>query len=391
MIEFEDAISIIGSIDARMGIERVNPLQSLSRVLAKDVISDTDMPPFNKSAMDGFACRAEDLNDVLTIVEDIPAGKVPSMVIGKGHCARIMTGAPIPVGADFILMKEHAEITGMKTIRRIRTHNAPNICYAGEDTRAGSTVLVKGTRILPQHIAVMVAVGCIEPDVYKLPDVAILSTGNELTHPSVKPDGGKIRNSNGFQISAQLLESGISPADLGIVIDDRNKIHEILSGEIERHDLLIISGGVSVGDYDFIPDVLNSLGIDIMFRGLNIKPGKHALMGRKQDHYIVALPGNPVSAFVLTEVVIRPLIDRLTGLEKPPRWVSLKIETDYQIKNSNMLNFIPVRMTPNGNAEPVPYHGSAHIHAYTEADGIMEIPAGKGVINKGESVHVRPL
>jgi len=391
MIELEKAISVINTVFTELPAEEIPVLQSLRRVLASDVISDTDMPPFNKAAMDGFACRISDLDDILVIVDEIPAGKYSRTILEKGQCARIMTGAPLPGGADYVLMKEHAQFTGRDTIKRIQSSGGSNICYTGEDVKAGDIILEKGTRILPQHIAMMATAGCMHPIVRRLPEVAILSTGSELVHPSVKPEDGKIRNSNGFQIAAQILEYGIAATDLGIVPDDRHILAETLSNAINKFDLIIISGGVSVGDYDYVPGVLEDLLVETLFRGLKIKPGKHMLLGRKQNHFVAAMPGNPVSAFVLFEIIIKPLLNRLIGFNKDGRRMLLRFGSEYVTKNRDLLLFLPVRITKTGWVEPVEYHGSAHIHSYTFADGMMEIPPGSGKIERGEEVYVRPL
>jgi len=391
MTEFEKAISVINSIVITTGTETVALTNSLNRVLAENILSDTDMPPFTKAAMDGYACRKADLGMELTVVEEIPAGKVPLHTIGKGQCARIMTGAMLPEGADFVLMKEHVEITGSGTLRREKLSDNANICQKGEDLRKGDPVLLKGIRIAPAHAAVLAATGCLEPRVYQLPRIAILSTGNELTNPAEKPEKGKIRNTNGYQIYAQALHYGISAFNLGIVPDDKESLKETIAGIIDQYDLLIITGGVSVGDYDYVPEILGSLGIEELFRGLRIKPGKHMILGRKDNHFIAAMPGNPVSAFVLFEVVIKPLLNRITGSDDNIRRLILPYERDFSRSNDDILLFLPVQITGNGTVVPVEYHGSAHIHAYTQADGIMEIPVGVSEIRKGEKVHVRPV
>lgn len=391
MIEFEKAISIINSITVERQSERIPLLQAIYRILARDVKSDMDMPPFDKAAMDGYACRYADLNKELTVVDEIPAGKFPDFRISEGQCARIMTGAPLPEGADMVVMQEYVVKTGPKTIKAVHKSGGSNICYAGEDVKSGGIILEKGTRIRPHHIAMLASAGCVYPEVNTLPLVAILSTGDELVHPSVKPEKGKIRNSNGYQLASQLIEQGISATDLGIIGDDRKRISESLGNAIEKFDLILVSGGVSVGDYDYIPSVLEELNVDTIFRGLKIKPGKHILVGRKKDHFVAALPGNPVSAFVLFETIIKILLSRLTGAIHEVARYQLPLESDFETRNKELLCFVPVKITADSTVLPAEYHGSAHIHAYRSADGIMEIPAGAGRLSKGEKVYVRPI
>jgi molybdopterin molybdotransferase len=390
MITFEEAIKIIQVTARPLTAEQVHLSRSLNRVLANDVVSDTDMPPFNKAAMDGFACREADIEGKLRIVEEIPAGKVPVHSIEAGECSRIMTGAMVPAGADFVVMKEHVVITGNQ-IQVVKKGQSANICVRGEDLLAGEIILKSGTRLQPAHLAVLSASGCVLPTVYKLPGVAVISTGNELVEPDNKPEAGKIRNSNGYQLMAQCVQYGLTPEYLGIIPDDPEILINFLFKAMQRFELILISGGVSVGDYDYIPRTLEKLRLDTMFHGLLVKPGKHMLLASYESGFVAGMPGNPVSSFVMFEVLIKPLLDKLTGIQSEARGFSMPIETAYNRKKSDTLFFIPVSITDKGTAHILEYHGSAHIHAYTHADGIMEVPAGISEIKEGDRVYVRPL
>jgi molybdopterin molybdotransferase len=390
MKSYEEALEIINRLPVSPSAEVVDLTACLGRVLAKNAVSDTDMPPFNKSAMDGYACRYSDISDILRIVEELPAGKMPQKMIGPGQCARIMTGGMVPEGADFVLMKEHVVIHD-DLVRCVVEPGSNNICCRGEDVREGDVVVPAGTRLLPAHIAMLAATGCIMLEVYKTPEVAIISTGTELTEPDVKPGPGQIRNSNGYQILAQCIQYGAATSYLGIVEDEKDKISRIISSALESFRVILISGGVSVGDYDYIPAVLKELGAETLFHGLNMKPGKHFLLARKDDRYIACLPGNPVSSYVIFEVFVKPLLNRLTGCTEPLRRMLMPLESPYKRKKTDTLFFIPVRITWLGTASPLEYHGSAHIQAYTSADGIMEVPEGISEFHKGQLVYVRPV
>lgn len=391
MLHFEEALEIVLA-DARiLGTARVSMMQALNHILAEDLISDMDMPPFNKAAMDGFACRRDDLKGRMVIIEDIPAGSTPVKKIGPGQCSRIMTGAPVPEGADFILMKEYAVVAEDGNIVCTKELPSDNICIKGEDVKQGDVVLSKGTLLKSQHIAILASLGCTEPLIYQAPTVAVISTGNELVEPDQKPGISKIRNSNGYQITAQCVQMGLLPEYLGIVADDEVKLTHLLSEALGKYDVVIMSGGVSVGDYDYVPEVLKKLGVDIRFHGIQAKPGKHLLFGRKGNHFVVGLPGNPVSSFVQFEIMVKPLLQKLTGLS--PQHFILQIPSDenYKRKKDDVLAFVPVQITENGKATSLEYHGSAHIHAYVNAHGIMEIPIGIAEYKKGDIVRVRPL
>jgi molybdopterin molybdotransferase len=389
MILFEQALRVIETSVSPLSTEEVPLEKALNRILAKEVISDADMPPFNKAAMDGYACRRSDLGNELTIIEEIPAGKVPVNRIAPNQCARIMTGAMVPEGADFILMQEHAKLTASKSVRCMRHAESANICYQGEDVKKGDTVLSPGIRLLPAHLAILASLGCLRPLVTKMPEVAVISTGDELVEPGDKPGAGKIRNSNGLQLTAQARQMGLQSDYLGIVPDNRQKLLEAVSDALSRYPVLLITGGVSVGDYDFIPDILRELQVDVLFHGMKVKPGRHMLFGRKGNHFVIGLPGNPVSAFVLFELLVKTLLGRLMGSMVQPAVLHVPLAESYSRRNQDMLFLIPVSLTGEGTALPLEYHGSAHIHAYSAANGIMEVPVGVKEIKKGELVNVR--
>jgi molybdopterin molybdotransferase len=391
MIAFEKALELVISSAKPVLTEQVTLLCALNRVLAEDVFSDIDMPPFNKSAMDGFACRLEDLKNDLEIVDEIPAGTVPSKTIGRNQCARIMTGAMVPEGADFVIMKEYIDEIAPNRVHCNRETFKTNICYTGEDVKAGAPVLKKGDIISPSSIAILASVGCPAPFVFRIPTVAIISTGNELVEPNEIPGISKIRNSNSYQLAAQTQQLGVVPDYLGIVRDDEESLENVLALALEKYDVTIISGGVSVGDFDFVPKILNRLNVNIKVHGMDVKPGKHLLFGEKANHFVFGMPGNPVSSFVQFEVLVRPFLFALMGRTGVESLLHLPIEEDYLRKKSDQLIFVPVTLTSHGTVLPLEYHGSAHIHAYIHAQGIMEIPKSISFIKKGEIVSVRPL
>jgi molybdopterin molybdotransferase len=391
MISFEEALVITKSFALPFGTERLDLFGVLNRILAEDIYSDLAMPPFNKSAMDGFACRKSDLKNLLYIIEDIGAGAIPTKTVGENQCSRIMTGAMVPEGADVVIMKEDTEVMNPECVRFSGQYSRTNICYQGEDIRAGDLVLKNGDLILPAQIAILASVGCSNPMVYKVPTVAIISTGNELVEPDQNPGISKIRNSNSYQLAAQVHQMGISPVYLGIIKDNEQDIQKMLITALEKFDITIISGGVSVGDFDFVPKILNELKVNIRVHGMNVRPGKHLLFGEKANHFIFGMPGNPVSSFVQFEVLVRPFINRLMGKTKVESFFHLPIEEDYIRKKGDLLIFVPVAFTTQGTVQPLEYHGSAHIHAYSFANGIMEVPPGISMFKKGETVRVRPL
>jgi len=391
MIPFYEALETVKSFARTRGTEKVDLRNALRRILAEDVFSDISMPPFNKSAMDGFACRKSDIKNLLQVVEEIPAGTIPVKTVGENQCARIMTGAMVPEGADFVIMKEDIEEIASDFVRCTRETSRSNICYTGEDVKSGDLVLNKGDVISPAHIAILASVGCMDPMVCKQPTMAIISTGDELVEPDGKPGLSKIRNSNSYQLMAQNQQLGITPDYLGIIADDENSVKNILTMALEKYDVTIISGGVSIGDFDFVPKILNELKVNIRVHGMDVRPGKHLLFGERTNHYVFGMPGNPVSSFVQFEVLVKPFLHTLMGKTDDEAFLHLPIEEDYLRKKGDQLVFVPVSLTKQGTACPLEYHGSAHIHAYSFAQGIMEIPKGISLIKKGETVRVRPI
>lgn len=391
MLPFEDAQRIVVENARLLGTERVDLRQSLNRVLAENVVSDIDMPPFNKSAMDGYACRREDLDKPLKVLETIAAGEVSSKKIGKEECVQVMTGAPVPDGADTVIMVEQTEAVDSDTIRFTEKKTAPNIAYKGEDVKKGDVVLTESTLIKPQHIAILASVGCTFPLVAKRPEVMVLSTGDELVEPNENPGQGQIRNSNSSQLLAQIENSHSSIAYGGIIPDDEEKTKKEIGKALAENDVVILTGGVSMGEFDFVPEMMQKNNVDILFRKVAVKPGRPTVFGKTDSSYIFGLPGNPVSSFIIFELIVKPFLYKLMGYNYKPLEVQLSMAEDYKRKKADRIAWIPVMLNAQGEAIPTEYHGSAHIHAICESYGIIAMQKGKYEIKKGELVNVRPF
>jgi len=402
MIKFEKAYSIIMESSYLLDTEEVDLEFALGRVLASDVLSDMHMPPFDKSAMDGYACKEADLRNELEVIEIIPAGYLPQKKIGKNQCSKIMTGAMLPDGADCVIMVEHTEIISENKIRYTRlspevsvcqvdTKINLNICYCGEDIKTGDLVLPKGTFIKPQHIAILASVGCVNPKVYRRPKIAVIPTGSELVEPHKKPSPTQIRNSNGAQLMAQIARVGAEGTYIGIAADtDDDTLRKIMQA-VDNHDIIILSGGVSMGDYDLVPKILEQAGFQLFIESVAVQPGKPLVFGTKEKKFVFGMPGNPVSSFVQFELMTKPLIYRLMGFDYKPLSIKMPLHADYTRRKAQRMSWLPVRITPEGTVKPVEYHGSAHINAYSVADGIIAIPVGVQTLKKGELVDVRQI
>lgn len=391
MIRFEEALEIVSDAAKPLSTERIKLADCLGRILAADVYSDMDMPPFDKSAVDGYACRNSDLAFELKVLEIIPAGKVPQFTIQEGQCSKLMTGGMLPEDADTVIMIEDVEITGKDTIRYKKDSSPANICYLAEDIHKGDKVLRQGTRIRPQEVAILATVGAANPLIYSKVRIGIITTGDELVEPDQAPGISQIRNSNAWQLLAQAQQAGYTPSYYGIAVDDEAKTLELIEKAVQENDIVVLTGGISVGDFDFVPEVLIKAGFNLRFRSIAVQPGKPSIFAIRNRKYLFALPGNPVSSFVQFELLIRHLVNSMTGCFDSERTKQLPMGIDYRRKRTDRKAFIPVTVTFEGKVVPVEYHGSAHIHSYINADGIMSVEIGTKEISKGTHVDVRFL
>ena len=405
MIKFEQAYKIVMQTSVKIKTEEIALQNSLGRVLAADVFSDMNMPPFDKSAMDGFACRYEDLYNELEIIEVIPAGKLPEKQIGKNQCAKIMTGAPLPINADTVFIVEHSRETKNDKVfyTKKRTDidicniekklsKKSNICYTGEDVKKGEIVLSKGTIIEAQHIAIMASVGCVRPLVSRQVKVGVIATGSELVEPHNVPSNSQIRNSNGLQTVSQLININVIANYYGIAKDDELITYNIIKKAKNENDIVMISGGVSMGDFDFVPHILKKLDFEIKFDRVAVQPGKPTTFATTgKNKFCFGMPGNPVSSFVQFELLAKPFIYKLMGADFKANNIVMPLAREYSRKRDKRLSWIPIKFTNKGEIMPIEYHGSAHINGLAIADGIISVPIGTKILTKGTLVNVRPI
>ncbi len=389
MIPIEEALKIVKQHTQVLSTETISYKNSLGRVLAEDVQSDIDMPPFDKSAVDGYACKKEDIDSDLKIVEVVQAGQTPQKAIHKGECTQIMTGAPVPKGCDTIVMVEHVNVE-KEIVSVVEKGKKDNISFKAEDVTVGQTVLQKNIKIKPQHIAIFSSVGYTDVLVYEKVKVAVISTGDELVEPDEKPGISKIRNSNGHQLHAQIEQMGAIAKNYGIAKDTEEDTFDIVTKALSENDVVLLSGGVSMGEFDFVPGVLMRAGIEILFDSLAVKPGKPTTFGVAEEKRCFGLPGNPVSSFIQFELLVKPLLYGMMGMNNMKKDISMPMAEDYCRKRASRKAYMPITIE-NGLVKPIEYHGSAHIHALSFADGIISIPIGVETLKKGEKVDVRQI
>jgi molybdopterin molybdotransferase len=391
MITFEAAFKIVMESVFETRTETIPFTDSSGRILDEDIKSDIDMPPFNRSAVDGYACHRIDINNELEVIEVISAGKKPLQIVGKNQCSKIMTGAIVPDGCDVVFMVEESGNFSNGKIRFSGTELKLNISVKGEDVRTGDVVLKKGKLIQPQDVAVMASVGHTKVNVKKKPVVGIISTGDELINPSDFPAISQIRNSNAYQLDAQVTRAGGTAIEYGIAPDNENITYEIIQKAIHECDIVIITGGVSMGDFDFVPGVLIRSGVKILFDRVNVQPGKPTTFGVHSKAIVFGLPGNPVSSFIQFEMLVRPLINSMMGYTWIPREQKLPLAINYERKSSDRMGLIPVFINKDLEVVPVDFHGSAHITALSYSDGVITMKPGIRSLIKGEVVNVRQI
>jgi molybdopterin molybdotransferase len=391
MITFEEAFRIVMQSVFETGTETIPFTGSSGRILAEDIASDIEMPPFNRSAVDGYVCHRVDLNSELEVVEVIAAGKVPVKSVGKNQCSKIMTGAIVPDSCDIVFMVEDSGNLPSGRIRFTGKDPKTNISFRGEDVKTGDVILKHGKLIKPQDIAVMASVGHTNVTVKKMPWAGILSTGDELVEPESFPEISKIRNSNAYQLLTQVQRAGGMSRYYGIAPDMEDVTFEMIQKAINENDIVVLTGGVSMGDFDFVPSVLERAGVKILFDRVNVQPGKPTTFGVHSKAVVFGLPGNPVSSFIQFETLIRPLINKMMGYDWKPIEQKLPMAQKYERKSPVRLGWVPVIITENMEVIPVGFHGSAHISALPCADGIIAVKAGTKTVEKGEIVSVRQI
>jgi molybdopterin molybdotransferase len=368
---------------------------ALGRVLAEPIISDIDSPPHDKSIVDGYAVIAADIAAAgveLSILEEVTAGASPTRTVEPGTATRIMTGAPLPAGANAVVMIEQTNIVGQRVaILQSPVKAGQNIMRRAAAMSRGQQVLATGKRLRPIEIGLLAEVGRTQISAVPIPSVAVVPTGNELVEPAAVPRFSQIRNSNGPMLVALARQSGAQAQDLGIARDDPRELARILEAGLAS-DVLVISGGVSAGVLDLVPNILRELSVEQLFHKVNLKPGKPLWFGLRQQGagnrtLVFGLPGNPVSSLVCFELFVRPAIETLRGL--PPTGLprmSARLSADHQ-QRGDRPTYWPAALHENA-VTPLGWRGSGDLRTLTDANCLAHFPAGDRRFHKGEPIDV---
>jgi molybdopterin molybdotransferase len=393
VVAVADAVRVAVKTAPATATESVPVAQSASRVLAADIAADTDIPGFDRSVVDGYAVRSADTTGagdavpaILQCVGRVAMGTSDTnLVVRDSECTYIPTGGILPEGADAAVMVEYAEEAGGTILIKKPVSHGENVLLRGEDFKKGGTVFRTGRQLTPQDAGVLAACGCAMVMVAKKPVVGIISTGNELVPVTAIPGPGQVRDANASMLAAWLSEYGCVPRLYGIVKDDREAFDAAIATALPECDVVLLSGGSSKDDRDMTAGVIAGRG-EVLIHGIAIAPGKPTIIGRIEGKPVFGLPGHPASAFVVLIAIVRPLLDRMLGLEKPLiRTVKASLAENIPSQRGRE-EYVRVRVE-NGKATPL-FGKSGLLNTLVSSDGLICIPAGYEGLEKGSEVEV---
>jgi molybdopterin molybdotransferase len=392
MIPFEDAIRIVDESMAAFKISSltVPVVDAVGCVLSSNVVSRLDLPPFDKSSVDGFAVPDEDGVGVYRLLEIVPAGSIPRQSLQPGTTIKVMTGAPIPHTTVRVVKVEHATVNGDE-ITIVPREKALNISRQAEDIRAGDRVIEAGKRVDEVAVATIISCGITEIEVVKRVRIAILVTGDELVNRFDELLPGKIMNSNGPLMSALARRFHLEVTAEKRVPDERAAVCETLRAVLPDADIVVFSGGVSVGDFDFVADAMEDVGLKILFNRVAIKPGKPLTFAIGKGKCVIGLPGNPVSVYVNFHLFVLRAASLLSGSKPWARVIRLPLAADVSRRVAERQEFFPASITPDGFCGKLDYHGSGHFSSLVSADGFGVLPAGVSTLKAGERIDFMPF
>lgn len=384
-------------------LEEVSLLNSLGRTLAESIVADRDFPPFPRTTRDGYAVRSADVRNTpaeLSVVGEVRAGgALPNgfTELKRGQAISIMTGAPVPDGADAVAMVEYAERQADRVSILKPVAPGENVVPRGSEARAGAVLVERGMILAPAHIALAAAVGKSALSVSVRPRIAILPTGDEVVPIRDTPADNQIRNSNSFSLAAQVLAAGGEPVQLPIAPDEPKRLRELIAQGLES-DLLLLSGGVSAGEYDLVEDVIRDFSAESLFTGVQIQPGKPLLFGRARLHgpssrwtYFFGLPGNPISTMVTFELFASMMVRALSGAAPEPRRGTMaRLAKPVKVK-TGLTRFLPARLSGKWNeaeVEAVQWQGSGDVAAFARADCLLVVPPDREQFEVGTMMTV---
>ncbi|SMC37943.1 gephyrin-like molybdotransferase Glp [Sporomusa malonica] len=395
-ISLEEAQSSLLELVQPVKQSQVSLFDAVGRVLCRDIQSGVNLPTFNKSPLDGYALQAKDTEQaelsnpvILEVIEEVRAGFMPENKVISGSTIKVMTGAPIPEGANEIVKYEDVKREGNFIKLFYPLTPGKNVIQAGEDVLQGETIAQRGTLLTPPLVGLLAAIGVAEVPVYEKVKIAILSTGDELLDPSKELLPGKIYNSNLHSLGAFCSQLGAEPISMGIVPDEKDAIVERITQALKESDLVITTGGVSVGDYDVVPDALKQIGADKIFWKVDMKPGSPVIAAKQNNKLIIGLSGNPAAALITFDLIVVPLIKKMMGLEKQFPAKIFAILTENFNKPSQQRRFLRAKVQRNNEVNYVKLTGEQSngvLKSMIDCNALIDVPAGSGPLIAGQEV-----
>ncbi len=395
--KLDDALKLVLSRVKRLGSEMVSFERALGRVLAEDVVTEIDVPPFDRSAVDGYAVRAADTFGAretkpkrLRVIGSAKIGTPTKLRVRKGEAVKLMTGAQVPPGADAVVMVEHTKLEGKRIAVLVPLTPGKNVSARGEDVRAGELVLRRGQQLRPQDIGMLASIGKLLVRVFRKPRVAIVATGRELRRPGTRLGQAQITDINSYSLAAGVASCGGVANLLGIIPDKPQALRRVLRKAL-KSDVVLISGGSSAGVHDIAPDVVAELG-KLMFHGVALRPGGPTAFGIVRGKPVFCLAGFPVASLVAFDMLVRPALWVMQGL--PPDWGCLRVRAKLACKVTSSLgraDVVRVRVWSEAGellAEPIRVTGSSILSSMTRADGFVIVPENCEGFDKGRTVEV---
>jgi molybdopterin molybdotransferase len=403
VLSFEDARHVVEEHATAVRVPEIVTVELLSaagRVLAEDVIADRDFPPFARSTRDGYAVRSADLARLpatLRMIAEIKAGEMLDRIpenIAPGETAAIMTGAPVPAGADSVVMVEYTSQRGERVEVQRPTAKGENVVPRAAEARAGDVLLRRGLRLNERTIALVASVGKAQLQVYKRPRIAVLSTGDEVVRIDATPGPTQIRNSNSYSLAVQIQRRGGDPVLLPIAPDEKTELRKLIEEGL-KFDMMLLTGGVSMGRYDLVEQVLAELAAEFLFTGAKIQPGRPVVFGKwkhaSDTKYFFGLPGNPVSTMVTFELFAGPMLEALAGqTPQKLRFLHARLKKNIRSK-TGLTRFLPANLSgefERCEVELVAWHGSGDVAATGRANCYLIVPPDREHIAAGEWVAV---
>lgn len=398
MIAPNKALDIVLECARPLGTVRKPLLEALGYCLAEDLLADRDMPPADCSIMDGYAVRSADIVKcpcTVRVVGEVAAGSAARPRVRPGTCVRVLTGANIPPGADAVVMVEQTDEADGRVIINVNVPAGSNIRRRGEEAKKGAILLSKGTVLGPVQIGLCSAVGKAEPRVYRHPDVAVLCTGEELRPLGLRLGAHERRDSNGVALFHALCAYGCTNTSFGYVSDDLESLARKANEALAEYDVLIFTGGVSVGKYDFVPEVVRQIGAKVRFHRVAMKPGKPILYATlRGNRHIFGLPGNPLSAMTGFYEFVLPAVRRMSGMPVKECRPTMRLPLNRPLRTEGeRVKFVLAQLVwrkEGPSVWPLKSHGSADISAGARAHGVIVVPAGKRELRAGSLVNFRP-